>query len=80
MTDEPVTPDRDEPCDRDGCDGRHCHICGTCEGLLIERYMPSASGPGGSATECTACLLLPADPDVVPPAVDEILARKAQQR
>lgn len=79
MTGEPITPD-DEQCGLDGCDGRHCHICGTCKGLRIERYVPSASGPGGEVTVCTVCLMLPADPEVVPQAVDEVLARKARQR
>lgn len=67
----------------EGCPHEHesprCHICGTDEGPLIERYRPSASGPGCCVRLCTLCLMLPADPEAVPPIVDEILARKGQQ-
>lgn len=80
MSRAPVAPEPGARCERDGCDGRHCHICGTCKGLRIEQYVPTASGPGGDVTVCTTCLLLPSDPDVVPPIVDEILARKGLHR
>lgn len=69
--------DEQQRCDRDDCDSRHCQTCGTCKGIRVEQYVPTASGPGTTRTLCTLCLMLPTDPQVVPDVVDEILARKA---
>lgn len=56
-----------------------CDECGKTKRDVQARHLIGGSGPGWTQLLCDLCAALPTDPDVLPAAANEALARRARR-